>query len=72
MLPPKTYQKAKTLVLTAGVVTLGALATVVIGYVMASPTFGWTGELAFLVCSGGPLQSVALPPGIAGSMRAVA
>ena len=43
LLPPKTYQKAKTLVLTAGVAVLGVLTTVVIGYVMASPTFGWTG-----------------------------
>ncbi len=43
MLPPKAYQAAKTLVLTVGIVLLGALATLVVGYVMASPTFGWTG-----------------------------
>ncbi|KAK9810592.1 hypothetical protein WJX73_002972 [Symbiochloris irregularis] len=44
LLPHKTYQKAKTLVLTAGVVLLGILMTIVVGYVMASPTFGWTGR----------------------------
>lgn len=43
MLPPKAYQAAKTLVLTVGIVLLGLLATLVVGYVMASPTFGWTG-----------------------------
>ena len=44
LLSPKMYQKAKTLVLTAGIVALGAVASLVFGYVMASPTFGWTGQ----------------------------
>ncbi len=44
MLPPKSYQAAKTLVLTVGVALIGGLATLVVGYVMASPTFGWTGN----------------------------
>ena len=44
LLSPKMFQRAKTLVLTAGVVTLGAVASLVFGYVMASPTFGWTGQ----------------------------
>ena len=43
MLPPKAYQAAKTLVLSVGVILIGVVLTIVIGYVMASPTFGWTG-----------------------------
>ena len=43
LLPPKMYQRAKALVLTAGVAALGVVAFLVFGYVMASPTFGWTG-----------------------------
>ena len=46
LLPHKTYQKAKKLVLTAGVVLLGLMVSIVVGYVMASPTFGWTGTTA--------------------------
>ena len=46
MLPPKAYQAAKTLVLSVGVILIGMVLTIVIGYVMASPTFGWTGEVS--------------------------
>ena len=45
MLPPKAYQAAKTLVLSVGVILIGVVLTFVIGYVMASPTFGWTGAI---------------------------
>ena len=44
VLPVKAYQRAKTLVLTGGVAIIGVLLALVTGYVMASPTFGWTGE----------------------------
>ena len=43
MLTPKAYQQAKTLLLTSAVVGAGVVMTLLIGYVMASPTFGWTG-----------------------------
>lgn len=43
MLSPKAYQAAKALVITVGVALIGVIFTLVIGYVMASPTFGWTG-----------------------------
>ena len=43
LLPPKMYQQAKVLVLSVGVAALVLVASLVIGYVMASPTFGWTG-----------------------------
>lgn len=43
ILPAKTYNAAKTLALTAGVVGLGIVMVLLTGYVMASPTFGWTG-----------------------------
>lgn len=48
ILPAKTYNAAKTLALTAGVVGLGIVMVLLTGYVMASPTFGWTG--ASLLC----------------------
>ncbi|KAK9865090.1 hypothetical protein WJX84_009375 [Apatococcus fuscideae] len=44
VLPVKAYQRAKTLVLTGGVAIIGVLLALVTGYVMASPTFGWTGR----------------------------
>ena len=43
VLPPKMYQQAKVLVLSAGLAVLALVASLVVGYVMASPTFGWTG-----------------------------
>lgn len=44
VLPPRAYAAAKKLVLMCGA-ALGALALVLImGYVAASPTFGWTGR----------------------------
>ena len=43
ILPAKSYQAAKTVVITTGVVGLGLLLTIIVGYVAASPTFGWTG-----------------------------
>ena len=45
ILPAKTYNAAKTLTLTAGVAGLGMVMVLLTGYVMASPTFGWTGTL---------------------------
>lgn len=44
MLPPRAYQQAKRLLLTGAVAGGALVVTVVTGYVMASPTFGWTGE----------------------------
>jgi len=61
MLPPKSYQAAKTLVLTVGVVLIGGLATLVVGYVMASPTFGWTGPPPLPSLSFSPFPSPLLP-----------
>ena len=46
MLTPKAYQQAKTLLLTSAVASAGVVMTLLIGYVMASPTFGWTGAAA--------------------------
>ena len=43
MLPPRAYQQAKRLLLTGAVAGGALVVTVVTGYVMASPTFGWTG-----------------------------
>ena len=53
MLPPQAFRQAKRLLLI-GAVSGGALVvTVVTGYVMASPTFGWTGvQLPSLRCRG--------------------
>ena len=43
MLTPKAYQQAKKLLLSAAVAVGAVIITLVTGYVMASPTFGWTG-----------------------------
>ncbi len=43
MLTPKAYQQAKTLLLTSAIAGAGIVMTLLTGYVMASPTFGWTG-----------------------------
>jgi hypothetical protein len=43
ILPPKAYNAAKTLVLTAGVAGMSGILLLVLFYVMSSPTFGWTG-----------------------------
>ena len=47
MLTPKAYQQAKTLLLTSAIAGAGVVMTLLIGYVMASPTFGWTGAACF-------------------------
>ena len=47
ILPEKTYQSAKILALTVGIGGVAVAITLMVGYVAASPTFGWTG---------GPLQ----------------
>lgn len=44
MLPPKAFSMAVTLLLSGGAVLLAVAFTAVLGYVMASPTFGWTGR----------------------------
>lgn len=46
ILPARTYNAAKALALSAGVAVLGVVMVLLLGYVMASPTFGWTGLLA--------------------------
>ena len=40
------YSRAKAALLSLLVVSGAAVATAVVGYVMASPTFGWTGAAA--------------------------
>lgn len=54
LLPSKTYNAAKALGLSAGVAVLGVILVLLVGYVMASPTFGWTGRcplhLTYGVC----------------------
>lgn len=49
MLPERAYAQAKRIVLTGGAVIMGTLLVLVMGYVAASPTFGWSGEL-FPMC----------------------
>ena len=44
LLPSKTYNAAKAFALSAGVAVLGIILVLLVGYVMASPTFGWTGR----------------------------
>ena len=44
ILPAKTYNAAKALALSAGVAFMAVVAVLMVGYVMASPTFGWTGN----------------------------
>jgi dolichyl-diphosphooligosaccharide--protein glycosyltransferase len=44
MLSPSMYSRAKAALLSLLVVSGAAVATAVVGYVMASPTFGWTGR----------------------------
>jgi hypothetical protein len=46
MLPPKQFEAAVRLVVTGGLCVGALLVTLVLGYVVRSPTFGWTGELA--------------------------
>jgi hypothetical protein len=45
MLSPSMYSRAKAALLSLLVVSGAAVVTAVVGYVMASPTFGWTGKL---------------------------
>eukprot|EP00873_Tetraselmis_striata_P041899 jgi/Tetstr1/462163/TSEL_007228.t1 len=44
MLPPKAFAMAVTLLVTGGTAVLAVAFTAMLGYVMASPTFGWTGR----------------------------
>lgn len=44
MLPPRAYSAAKKLVLTFGTTALAVVMALVVSYVAASPTFGWTGR----------------------------
>ncbi|KAL3132585.1 hypothetical protein ABBQ32_009119 [Trebouxia sp. C0010 RCD-2024] len=44
ILPARTYNAAKALAVSAGVAVLGVVMVLLLGYVMASPTFGWTGR----------------------------
>lgn len=43
MLTEKAFRQAKTLLLTCTIAGTAVVVTLVTGYVMASPTFGWTG-----------------------------
>ena len=61
MLTPKAYQQAKTLLLTSAVAGAGIVMTLLTGYVMASPTFGWTG--AAMLCSEKRSQGILTLPG---------
>ena len=45
MLSPSMYGRAKAALLSALVLAGAAVITAVVGFVMASPTFGWTGVL---------------------------
>lgn len=44
MLSPKMYARAKATLLASALIAASAGVVVVVGYVMASPTFGWTGR----------------------------
>ena len=63
MLTPKAYQQAKTLLLTSAVAGAGIVMTLLTGYVMASPTFGWTGAAGSALTTDrvGPNQRIQLP-----------
>ena len=55
ILPEKTYQSAKILALTVGIGGVAVAITLMVGYVAASPTFGWTGgrpQTHALTCTG--------------------
>jgi hypothetical protein len=43
ILPPRVFRAALALLLTTSIAVLAAVVLIVTGYVMASPTFGWTG-----------------------------
>lgn len=51
-LPPRAFRAAQALVLSGSIALLGVVATLVIFYVMASPTFGWTGVPPLQDCLG--------------------
>jgi hypothetical protein len=44
LLPPKQFEAAVKLAVTAAAAAAAVLVTMVVGYVVQSPTFGWTGE----------------------------
>ena len=44
LLPPKAFKAAVALVASVGASALAAVAAWVVRYVMAHPTYGWTGE----------------------------
>lgn len=50
VLPARAFRAAQALVVSGGIALLGLVATVIIFYVMASPTFGWTGAPPVLPC----------------------
>ncbi len=43
MLSPAMYARAKAALLTGLMLAFAGVVTAVVGFVMASPTFGWTG-----------------------------
>jgi dolichyl-diphosphooligosaccharide--protein glycosyltransferase len=44
LLPPRQFEAAVRLALTGAAAVGAVLVTLVVGYVVRSPTFGWTGE----------------------------
>lgn len=49
MLTPRAYAHAKRLVLTGGVAVVSVVLVLVLGYVAASPTFGWSGKCQIML-----------------------
>jgi dolichyl-diphosphooligosaccharide--protein glycosyltransferase len=45
LLPPRQFEYATRLVLLGGACGLAGMVLLVLGYVLQSPTFGWTGEV---------------------------
>lgn len=65
ILPEKTYQSAKILALTVGIGGVAVAITLMVGYVAASPTFGWTGgplQGHVLACTGSTAFALACKP----------
>ena len=65
ILPEKTYQSAKILALTVGIGGVAVAITLMVGYVAASPTFGWTGgppQSHVLTCAGSTAFTLTCKP----------
>ena len=74
ILPEKTYQSAKILALTVGIGGVAVAITLMVGYVAASPTFGWTGgprQSHVLACTGSIAFFLACKPVCSAAGQAV-